>query len=271
MGPLVSSPLALFALTWLSSSQSPGLASPTAWVGVTAPSGVQRVCANWSLDSWRVERRADGVVAMAHNDELRPRRDPLPFDFRCELETPARPARRVALRAEKHWLVACDLGNHGGGLWVLTDAGRPVERLSRERTWDVVRVLGRLFALTQDSDGRGLVLEVERDVAGYRVRRRASTAGYPIALVSWRDRLLLISRSGLYAVGGHGAGALIEYDLSALYPTSAIVGSSGAIYVAMRHYLLVLQPTGRGWQAQWMAPATCPTFEKTGEKCDCIR
>lgn len=245
---------------------------PVGWVEVGEPSTADLHCANWSSLAWRVVSTGEGVRAIVLTDELTPRRDFVPWPFTCPLEGDGRVARRVAYDLGTAWLLGCDLGSYGGGLWLVARDDSSRAALWNARVWDIVLAQGRTWALTEGTEyGSGLVLEVVAQENSWAVRRRAEVRGYPVGLVEWEGGVHLVTREGLFALGERSATLLMPLDLDRLFPTSVALSESGDVYVAMRHYLLRLRSTSTGWRPQWLAPAQCPSFRPTLDRpCECV-
>jgi hypothetical protein len=245
---------------------------PVGWTEVDEPSKADLHCANWSPLSWRVESTAQGMPTIIAHDELAPRRDFVPWPFTCPLEGDGRVARRVAYDLGTAWLLGCDLGSYGGGLWLIARDDSSRAALWNARVWDIVLAQGRTWALTEGTEsGSGLVLEVVAQENSWAVRRRAEVRGYPVGLVEWEGGVLLVTREGLFALGERSATLLMPLDLDRLFPTSVALSERGDVYVAMRHYLLRLRSTSTGWSRQWLAPAQCPSFRpRLDRPCECV-
>jgi hypothetical protein len=170
------------------------------------------------------------------------------------------------------WLLGCDLGSYGGGLWLVARDGTTRTTLWNGRVWDIVLAQGRTWALTEGTQyGSGLVLEVVQQDGSWAVRRRAEARGHPIGLLEWEGGILLVTREGLFALGDRNATLLTSLDLGRLFPTSVAMSESGEVYVAMRHYLLRMRHTSAGWTREWLAPAHCPSFRPMLDRpCECV-
>lgn len=246
--------------------------TPNGWASVGAPSEESITCANWTLRSWRLEPRPGLVPAIVPNDELVPRQDLVPFPFHCPFETEHLLARRVALDVGREWLVGCDLGTHGGGLWVVSAAGHKETKLWNERVWEITTIGDRVLVLSQDGNGElGLILEIAASDGVWRARALSKMPGYPIGAVQRDDGVIVITTAGLFSVIGDQVSALSRFDLSGLLPTSALSTDSGEIYVAMRHFALRLRQVSGRWVQDWLAPVDCQSFRKRDERpCDCV-
>lgn len=248
------------------------IGNPAGWAQVSAPSEDAITCANWSLRSWRLDHCSAQLPAIVPNDELAPRRDPLPFPFECPFEAKYLLARRVALSLGKAWLVGCDLGTHGGGLWLVDAEGHREAVLWNERVWDITTVGGRVFVLSQAGTGDlGQILGVSGPEGPLSARPLAKTPGYPIGLFHRNDGLIVLTTAGLFGMKGDEVSPLTRFDLSGLLPTSVLSTDSGEIYVAMRHFALRLRRGSDGWVQEWLAPVDCQAFRKRKERpCDCL-
>jgi hypothetical protein len=188
------------------------IGNPAGWAQVGAPSEDSITCANWSLRSWRLDRCSAQVPAIVPNDELEPRRDPLPFPFECPSEAPALLARRVALPLGKAWLVGCDLGERGGGLWLVDAEGHRAGALWNERVRDITSVGGRAFVLSQAGvDDLGQILVVPGPDGPRAARPLARTPGYPIGLFQRDDGLVVVTTAGLFQVNSENVSPLTRF------------------------------------------------------------
>ena len=250
----------------------PAIGNPDGWAQVDAPSEDSITCANWSLRSWRLGHCSAQVPVIVPNDELAPRRDPLPFPFECPFETPHLLARRVALPLGKAWLIGCDLGTHGGGLWLVDAESQEKTALWNRRVWDITRVGDRVFILSQAGvDDLGQILYVPAPDVSQGARPVARTPGYPIGLFRGDHSLVVVTTAGLFGMKGDEVSPLTRFDLSRLLPTSTVSTESGVIYVAMRHFLLRLRKRPDGWVQEWLAPVDCQAFRERKERpCDCL-
>jgi hypothetical protein len=246
---------------------------PVGWVEVAEPSEGSLRCANWSPFLWRVEPAEEGVPVVVGDDGLRPRRDPIPWPFGCPSEGDGRIARRVAANLGTAWLVGCDLGSYGGGLWLVASDGTSREAWWSERVWDIVVAQARTWALAEGAEyGSGVVLEAVPQEGSWAVRPYAEVRGYPVGLFGRGRKIFLVTRKGLFALAERSATLLMPLDLERLFPTSVATSQNGDVYVAMRHYLLRLRSTSAGWTRQWLAPASCRSFRPMHERpCECVR
>jgi hypothetical protein len=170
------------------------------------------------------------------------------------------------------WLVGCDLGSYGGGLWLVANDGTSKQALWNERVWDIVFVQEHTWALTKSAEyDSGLVLEVVPQDGSWAVRRYAEVRGYPVGLLGWEDTILVVTRKGLFALAERSSTLLMPLELDGLFPTSVAMSENGEIYVALRHYLLRLRGAPGGWTRQWLAPASCRSFRPTHDHpCECV-
>jgi hypothetical protein len=195
-----------FAAVSFGSDMAPGdgqcaTRTPEGWVSVGVPSEESITCANWTLRSWRLEPRPGLPPAILPNDELTPRRDVVPFPFDCPFETEHLPARRVALAVGRDWLVGCDFGSHGGGLWIVNGAGHREAKLWNQRVSEIAAIDDRVLVLSQDEDGdQGQVLEAAASDGVWRARFLAGMPGYPFAAVQRSEGVIVLTTAGLFGV-----------------------------------------------------------------------
>ena len=245
--------------------------TPWGWAQVNEPSDETITCANRTRRSWRLEPTPAGPPGAVPNDELVPRCDALPFPFECPFETKYLLARRVARAMGNQWLVGCDLGTHGGGLWLVGPTGQREAKLWGERVWDIVELGGVLFALTEDAEGNGLVLKLEASGGTWASRPAIRAPGYPIGLFLKDGSTLVLTRAGLFRAAHGAVASLLRFDLGRLLPTSTAITDKGDIYVAMRHFLLRLRQVSGEWVQEWLAPVDCQAFRKRDRgPCDCM-
>lgn len=243
---------------------------PAGWVRTDEPTADQLRCANWATRAWQVGQTAGAELNLTTIDELRPRQDPLPWPLTCPGESPDLPARRIAKEVGDRWIVGCDGGSRGGGLWAFSADGRGAETLWHYPVREVEVIQGRLLVLGESTPGETAVLELSSKPR-WTAQPRASVPGTPVGLISQDGDILVVTTAGLFAIGkGEINTQLMGWDLQHLYPTSIARGRHGEIVIGMRHYVVQIRPTAKGWIRDWLAPADCPSFRPALEgPCAC--
>lgn len=267
----VMRPLCVVALTMavVPGGATERRATPRGWTMVEAPREDARVCANWTLRSWRVQIGKDAQVEFVTNDELNPPREHVPFPFQCPGDRGERRARLSAVALGTQWLVGCDFGEFGGGLWRTEIDGSRSQRLWNDGIVALTLSGTRILALARDpSLQSSALLEVHTVGDTWAVSTSEEMAGWPVGMLE-ADAIRVVTSAGVFNVGDTVT-KIVDLELDGLMPSSVVAPEEGSLFIGLRHYVLHLRQTGDRWTQEWLAPEGCAAFEKTVTKpCRC--
>jgi hypothetical protein len=228
-------------------------------------------CPFYSSFEWKVEVQQDTVVIHPQKGYGKSGRVvSLPFK-------PAAEIRGVnhALRTAHGWLLGIDHGEFGGGLWWTGPDGSAARKLLPNNVHGIVSgehgalVLTGLAHMGLD---QGKLYLVEGEPPANVGHPIADLAGAPHAFTSKPDgSILVVTNSALVDISPAGSvKQLHQYKLNGLYPNSIVLKKDGTIYIGMRFFVLLLVPSPKGYEEQWLIPASCRKTKLVKWSCECL-
>lgn len=182
--------------------------------------------------------------------------------------------RVVLEEVDGAWL-GVDRTELGGALyWVPRDGSGP-ERVSQENIQGIVRLGGRIIALSGlafMSWDEGALLEPARDQDGqWRVGHIVPLGAAPRAFaVDPRDPevLWIVTHEAILRYAQGELKRVRRVDYRRLDPNSLAIDSEGRLFVGMRHLVARHSPSPRGWNEDWLVPPECQSVDP--DECTCI-
>lgn len=258
--------------------QPVSLPAPAGWVLYTLPDNPDShvlLCAGFSKREWQVSPEGDGVKISSYQGGSV--QDPLPFDIRPQDAAAGLAGDRYVKRVNDGWLVGFDAGEFGGALWWFSVNGSKRRKLAEDNVAGFAdSSLGvlALVGLAHMGTDYGKVLLVREGQEGNRpVEAMADLGSAPTAFaLESADSLMVATYDRIVRV-------LISGEVEQLlapkdgfpYPNSLTLSKSGVIHIGMRHFILRLSPSSKGYKEEWFVPTDCKTFEVSGFPCDGLR
>lgn len=242
----------------------------TEWIqlGRDAGQGL-RACANRKASGvWSVEATA-GIARIS------PYRQPPSFESRHRRipGTAEFAGMRHGLQVERGLWLGVDRGEFGGGLWWFPAGGGPRRRVSQENVHGFETMGGTIWALT-GLDHLGLhtgalIAPGFREDGSPRMSRIVPLPGTPKAYTLRDDGLWIVTSKAVLRFDGDRVQRVHGVAYQSLYPNSIVVDAQGRIFIGMRHLVVRLTKSRRGYHEDWFVPPSCAVLDiKT---CTCTR
>ncbi len=256
----------------------------TSWQPYPAPTRGDRdwSCANWSSRRWAVSSTGGQLQITRQAPVTGPRQPDLPFPIEAsdiggeggEYEgTRYLMGRSHVFRVSDGWLVGFDAGEWGGKLFWFSGDGSRFEEVFEHRVVSISAIDGRvlIFSSPHPEWHEGTVVEAYNTESGWTTRSFSTLPSSPLlSEPEGADSILLLLRSGLFRLHKNGSvEPLVAANFDGLYPSSFVRLDTGEVYIAMRHFVVVLTPTGGKWSTTWLVPSDCTKFELVGGECVC--
>lgn len=223
---------------------------------------------------WSVRSVGDRV-AVAPRSRRRSDASSLPIPGTVEFS-----GRRAVLEQPAGVWLGIDRGELGGGLWWLSRSeARPV-RVSHENVQGIVRIGGRVTALTGLAFmtwDEGALLQPERgDDGSWRLGHIVPLGAAPRAfhLEGTGDaaRLWIVTAESVAVFDGRELERLHRARYHRLEPDSVALDGQGRIFIGMRHLVARLTPAlpgigKRGFHEDWLVPPECLDVDPVGCAC----
>jgi len=231
-------------------------------------------CPSDSLTDWQVSAEGDALrITKLVNDRTSKSQDkseqlPLPRLLKHEQGMPGQTVRaglKSVLHFKNDWLLAYDLGEWGGGLWLTNDDGSETKRILSDNVREMipvddgVLVLSGLAHVTIDfgnafifsnPDGMNISLQhavrLDGEPSGYAKEPNGSV------LFVTTYGLCRITKSGeLQRLTGFPRWSQHEFT------NSMVITSDGSIFIGTRMFVLRLRKNSDRYRTEWLLPKEC--------------
>jgi hypothetical protein len=188
--------------------------------------------------------------------------------------------RRVTYPFAGGWAVGFDAGEFGGGLWWLTADGSERHKLADRNVMGLLSADRGLLVLVGLShlgfSQGGVLLVTQEGSATPAARVLVELPGAPEAFDSPDPGTVVVGTTrGIVSVATDGTVRLLSTSRELPRANSLLVDPTGAIYVGMKHFVLLLAPRAAGYEEIWLGPKKCPSLRELGagegHKCECTR
>ncbi|PTL78674.1 hypothetical protein [Vitiosangium sp. GDMCC 1.1324] len=261
---------------WLALALSSVLAAtvPDGWILVPEPSEEQVGCANHSRLAWRVSSDKNGVRVEPEPDPEHDTGARLPFALPKELHVGG---TRHVLAVPDGFLVGSDAGEWGGGLFWFSSDGKTWRQLANENVNGLVQLgPGEVLSLhglnhlgMRRGAARWLVQDAQRQ---WTVSETKMLDAGPQAFVSTPEALYVVTADSLTRIGRDRQVSVLQpLPTAILYPNSMTADSHGTLWVGMRHFVLRLTPSGKGFSREWFVPKDCARIKQQDFECVCVK
>lgn len=273
----VVKPLVCMVIVLIFQGQATAQDVPDGWVPFSSSiDDTARFCGSYAKHDWEVKLE-DGRLKVSEWLGHSIKKATLPFEITEDSsEESGLAGDRYAEKVDDGWLVGFDAGEWGGALWWFSEDGRIRKELTHENIVGFVRLPAGIFALAglmHLQDWGGKVLRVEKDKSdSWKATQFADLTSAPVASVVESPKSLLVLTWARLVRVNMSSGVVEEISMTSyknLDPNSIVVGTTGTIFVGMRHFVMRLTPTETSYKEAWFVPKDCQRFERRGEY-DCV-
>jgi hypothetical protein len=231
-------------------------------------------CPSNALTDWQVSTGGDAVrISKLVNDSTSKSQDkseqlPLPSLLKHEQGMPGKTARaglRRVLHFKNHWLLAYDLGEWGGGLWLTNEDGSETKRILSDNVREMIPlddgllVLSGLAHMTIDfgnafifSNPNGMNISLQ-----HAVHLDGEPSGYvkepdgSVVFVTTYGLCRITKTGGLQTLTGFPRWGQQEFT------NSMAIAPDGSIFVGMRMFVLRIRENSGRYTKEWLLPKEC--------------
>lgn len=220
--------------------------------------------------SWVVSNDG-GSIALRRFDPRREKQEPIPPKVSLSKKMIG---RRTFKPTSSGWLAGFDAGEFGGGLWWFSRDGSKTIELLSENVHAIYQINSTILILTGLNHlglDYGHLYRFSDISDNVNVMSVAYLYGSPEAsTVEAGGNIIIATPNRVLQVGPEGkVDELFKSGEHLTYPTSVGVDTNGNIYVAMRFFVLRLIPQGSGYNAEWLMPEQCRSFNLEKYICTC--
>jgi hypothetical protein len=248
------------------------------WMARSVPpsDSEERICANWSDESWVVSGGQGQLAISKHtidNDW-----DKLPSFLKPKRQKQLRQMidNFTAIEVQNGYLIGNNIGEWGGWVYWYSNNGKkhykilegnPIGFAEVDDSVAVVEGLGHLGG----REGSVHYLRMSSEGRWY-AWKTVDLNDVPYAFLADTDTsIVIVTSNGLVRVTDTGVRPLADAIYEFLYPNS-LAAIGGKYYVGMRYAVSELTPSADGYTEQWLVPDDCPKLAKVpaGGECRCV-
>jgi hypothetical protein len=214
-------------------------------------------CANWS-SAWDVRFNQDTIVA-GLKDNIVPWTLPFP---RPQLDR-SDDGVHHSIQVSDGWIVGFNGGEFGCSLWWFAPDGKQRYKISKDQVVGFIRIENEIFGiegLAHMGTNRGRVIRLVKSDKSKRWQSSELTKLHeaPSVVLSYTNNsMLIVTESGLAVVSTNGEVATLLNAVfwGGLYPNSAVLDSSGFLFIGMNQGVAKVSSLEQNPKVEWLVPS----------------